>query len=129
MKYTHAKSGQALVTLVVFVAMAVIVASSAVIIAANNIQGASKVSIAEETLAIAEAGADNAILRLLRDPNYTGETLTVGSGTAVVTATGSATKTINSRATYLGFRRSIQVIATYATGSGTISVTSWKEID
>jgi type II secretory pathway component PulK len=122
-------TGEALITLVVFVAVAVIVASSAVMIAANNIQGASKVSITEETLSIAEAGADNAILRLLRDPTYTGETLPVGNGSAVITVTGTTTKTVTSQSTYLGFRRSIQVVAQYASSSGVISVVSWKEVD
>lgn len=60
------KSGQALVTLLVFSAIAIIITSAAVTVSLINTQTTSKYSIGAEALAVAEAGADNAVLKLLR---------------------------------------------------------------
>ena len=123
----HYVRGQALVTLLVFCATALIVTAGATAVIIINSQTTGKFAQGEETLHIAEAGADNAVLRLLRDPNYSGETLTVGNGTATITVTGTTTKTIVSEAVNGFFRRKIQVIGSFANNIFTIS--SWTEID
>lgn len=121
------QKGQALVTLLVFVVVALIVTSAAVTVTLINSQTTQKYSSSEESFAVANAGVDNAILRLLRDPNYTGETLTVGNGTATITVTGSTTKTVVSEGVVDNFKRKIQAIGSF---SGTVfTVSSWSEID
>ena len=75
---------------------------------------------------MAESGAENALLRLLRDPSYTGETLTIDTGTVTVVVTGAATKTITSTATSGNFVRKVQVVAGYT--NGIFSITSWQEV-
>lgn len=67
------------------------------------------------------------MLRLLRDPDYSGETLTVGDGTATITVTGTTTKTITSEGDYNGFKRKIEVVGTFT--NDVFDVTSWEEID
>jgi hypothetical protein len=106
-------------------AMAIILTTAATAVTLVNSQTSSKYSLGQEALRYAETGADNALQRLLRDPNYTGETLSVGTGTATITVSGSGTKTIVSEGVSGSFRRRVQVTATQA--SNTLTVTSWTE--
>ncbi|OGD82843.1 hypothetical protein A3J17_05120 [Candidatus Curtissbacteria bacterium RIFCSPLOWO2_02_FULL_40_11] len=122
--------GQALVTLLVFVAIATVIVASAVAVTIINSQTTSKYSIGEEALAVAEAGADNAILRILRDPNstYGGETFTIGNGSATISVNYALpTVTINSIGTVGSFVRNIEVIGNYSNNK--FSITSFKEVD
>ena len=91
------KSGQTLVLLLVFVAITITITSAAVAMMIINSQSGSRFELREITYTVAESGAENALLRLLRDPDYTGETLTIEDGTATITVTGSSVKTITFR--------------------------------
>src|SRR4051812_11592764 len=107
------QKGQAMIILLFFVLVSIMVTSSAVILAFVNSQSAAKVQVGSSALSVAESGAEEGVLRLLRDPlNYTSETLTVNGGTAqiVVTTVGS-TKTIVSTGMVSNFIRKIQVVA------------------
>lgn len=121
------RKGQVLVSLLVFMTVGVIITSAAVVYIIVNTQGSSKFSLGEEAIKIAESGAENAVLRLMRDPSYSGETLTVGSGTATVTVSGSSTKTIISSGTSGSFSRKVQVDGVYVNNIFTVS--SWTLID
>lgn len=120
------QTGQMMVALLAFMAMAIILTTAATAVTLVNAQTSSKYGLGQEALRFAESGADNALQRLLRDPNYTGETLSVGTGTATITVSGSGTKTIVSEGVNGSFRRRVQVTATYA--SNVLTVTSWSEI-
>ena len=107
--------GQALITLLFFSVIAITVTSAAVVILLTNSLSGTKLQQGSIAYQIAKAGVDNAILRLLRDPFYTGEELSVGDGTATTTVTkNDATYTILSTGTLGNFTRQIQVIATYS---------------
>lgn len=121
----HFEQGQALVMLISFVAIAVVVISSALINMFINMTAATRTQTGDVAYSIAESGVENALIRLLRDTSYVGETLTVGSGSAVVTVSGTNPKTVTSTGTYGSFKRKIQVIA--SDSAGILSVTSWKE--
>lgn len=110
----------------VFMVVAVTIVSAAVIVAIMNTKASSIREQGTDALQIAESGAENAMLRLIRNPNYTGEVLTVGQGTATITVTGTNPKTILSVGTYASSVRKIQVIAT---GSAFLTVSSWQEIN
>ena len=121
------QKGQALIILLFFVIVSIMVTSSAVILAFVNSQSAAKVQVGANAFSIAESGAENAAVRLLRDPSYSGETVSLNGGTAVSTvSTAGSTKTIVSTGTSGNFIRKIQVIADYTNNIFTIS--SWKEI-
>lgn len=122
----RSQAGQALTPVLVVVAVAMTLSASAVSITIANTQASSAQSIGQEALSVAQAGVDNALLRLLRDPTYSGETLTVGSYTTLVTVSGTSTKTISSTATVAGFTRSLQVSAAY-TGLD-LAITNWQEL-
>jgi hypothetical protein len=119
------QAGQSLVALLAFMAMALTLTSAVTIVTIANATTTSKYSLGQEALAIAEAGADNAFMRLLRDPNYTGETLTMIGGTATITISGTNPKTITSYGEIGTFRRTVVVVATRT--NNVLTVTSWTE--
>ena len=123
------KTGQALVTLLVFIAVATTITAAATTVTLINSQTTGKFAQGESALVIAQTGADNAILRILRDPNgtYSGEVLTVGSGTATITVGGSSVKTIISEGQDGNFIRKIQVVGTFV--NNTFTVSSWDLVD
>jgi len=118
--------GQALVTLLFFVLISLTITSAAIIIIIANSISASKFQEGTLSYYAAESGIENALLRLLRDPNYAGETLTVGTTTVVVTVSGSNPKTIVSVGQNGNFKRTVQVQSTYSNGYYTFS--NWKEL-
>lgn len=118
--------GQALITLIFFVLIAITIVSGAIIMIAVNTTTLAKLQEGNISRDVAEAGIENALLRLLRDPNYTGETLIVDSSTVVITVTGSNPKTITAVGTNGNFKRTVQAKMTYTNGYYTFS--GWKEI-
>lgn len=128
MKFWHKRkqSGQALVALLAFMATAVTLTTAATMVTVANVQSTSRYGLGQEALELAETGADNALLRLQRDPAYAGETLTLANGTATITVSGSSPKTITVVGKSGNFRRTVQVVAAV---SGTVlTVTSWDEV-
>jgi hypothetical protein len=125
-KATYFSKGQALVTLLFFVVIAVTVTSAAVILILNTNLGTSKFEQGTEAYYIAESGMENALLRMLRDPNYTGEVLSIGGGTATIQVTGTDPKIATSEGKIGTFDRKVEVVAGYVTGIMTVN--SWKEI-
>lgn len=125
--------GQALVTLIFFMVFATTVTTAAIfVIATNSISGA-KFQEGAIAYQVAQSGADNALVRLLRNPTtYTGETgLTVGAGTADITVTGSGTVAspyiIVSKGKKGNFTKQLQVTAHFDNNQQLI-VDSQKEI-
>ena len=120
------QNGQTLIILLTYMIIAIIITTASIALVINSSKGTDKVYQGANSLDIAESGAETAMIKLLRDPDYTGETLTVGNGQAVITITGSNAKTILSRGTLNNFTRTIQVIVD--TSNNTLTATSWKEI-
>ena len=126
-KTIRLKTGQALVTLLVFSAVALIVTSAAVMVTIINSQTTAKFSQGEEALAVAEAGVENAIIQIKRNSAYSGETISVGDGTATITVSGASIKTITAKSSIGDFKRTLQVTGYYSSFS--FSIQSWQEID
>jgi len=122
----RAEKGQALTILIIFVVIAIIITTAATMTLLSNISLTTQTEKGQLAYDIAESGAENAILRLLRNPDYTGETLLVGSGSATIQVSGSAPITIVSKGTYLDHTRTIQVTATYT--NNILTITSWREV-
>lgn len=120
------KPGQTLVFLLVFMTMAIVVSTAAVMVVISNSHASSKLELSLIAYDVAESGAEEALLLTLRDPSYTGGTLTVGEGIATITITGANPKIILSQGVYNNFLRQVQVTATYV--GGILTVTSWQEI-
>lgn len=120
------QKGQTLVTLLVFSVVALTVATSAVAIMLNVAQATNRIEGNITAVQVAESGAENALLRLLRNPSYTGETLPVGDGTAAITVSGTNPKIITVVGTLDSHTKTVEVIVTFT--NGIMTVTSWKEI-
>ena len=126
MKKITNSSGQVLVTLLVFMVISIIITSAAVVILLVNSESGTKTVLGDEAYYTAESGAENALLRLLRDPYYNGETLQIGNGTATIAISGANPKTIQSIGKVGNFTRTIQVTTSYT--DNVLTVTSWKEL-
>lgn len=120
------QKGQALITLLFFVLISLTITAGATIIIIANSLSVSKLQEGSLAYYMAESGVENALLRLLRDPSYTGETLPIGSGTAVITVTGGNPKIVVSTGQNGNFKRTIQAEMSY--NSGYYTVSNWKEI-
>ena len=123
--YNERRKGQGLIVLIVLVAMALTIISSAVTSNVINAISTTRTQEGESARDIAESGIENALLRLLRDSSYAGETLPVGEGSATITVSGTNPKTIVSVGNISTYRRTITVTATET--NGVLSVTTWSE--
>lgn len=118
------QKGQAVVALLFFMTISISIVTAMVIIVLNNVTAVSSLEQGNSAYYAAESGAQNALLRLIRDPSYSGETLTVDGGTVTIqVANGIATST----ATVASSVRKVQVNTVYNNNIRT--VTSWTEIN
>ena len=118
--------GQTLLMLLVFMIIAITVTSAATTLILVNSANTQKMEGGEIAFNIAEGGIENGLLRLLRNPNYTGENdLVIGDGTVDISVTGSNPYTITSVGTSGNFSRTLQVVVNY---NGNMTITSWREI-
>lgn len=115
------KPGATLIILLVVMIVAITVTTASVMMIVGNSQGASDYEQGLMARNIAESGVENAFLRLLRDPTYSGETLTVGQGSSTITVTGGTPQVITSRGQLGNFVRSVSATVTYSAGILTIS--------
>jgi len=121
------KRGNVSIMLVLIIMMLSVITTAAVAIAISTTLDTTTLTLGERALTVAESGAENAILRLLRDPAYSGEAnLPIGPGTATIGVTGASPKIITSSGTVNDLTRQIQVTITIT--SGQLTVTNWQEI-
>ena len=118
--------GQTIITLLIFMVVAITVTSASIILGISNSQATSKQELGLMTYQIAESGMENTLLMLLRNPAYSGETLTVGSGTAISTVSGSLQKIATTEGRMNSYVKKIEVIVDYS--NNTMNIVSWKEI-
>ena len=112
--------------LLVFMIIAITITSAATMLIIVNSSNTQKLEGGSIAYQIAESGIENALLRLLRNPNYTGEAgLTMGSGTADISVSGSNPYTITSIGKSGSFSRTLQVIVNY---NGNMTISSWREV-
>jgi len=126
LKFKIKEKGQALVTLLFFVLISLTITSGAIIIIIANSLSASKLEQGNLAYYAAESGVENALLRLLRDPSYAGETLVIDGTTAQIIVTGINPKTVDSTGISGNFKRKVQAQALFNNGLYTFS--NWKEL-
>lgn len=116
-----------MVTVLYVVVIGLLVTTGAVFVLMSN---ASVVSIETQGMlarSAAESGAENALLRLIRDPFYTGETLETSENRSVsVTVAGSSPQTITAIGTMGSVVRRVEVTLMY--NSGVRTILSWKDL-
>jgi len=123
----NSQRGQALVMLLFFMIIAITITSAAVAVIAANSLSSNQLQQGYTARDVAESGAENALLRIIRDPSYTGETMQVGAGTAVIqVSSASGTFYATSSGSLNNDLRKIQVTAVY--NNSVLTVQSWNEI-
>lgn len=106
--------GQSLIMMLFFTLIGITVIISAAFIMITNSKGTTKIQQSTVAYTIAQSGAENAMLQLLRNPAYTGETMTIGDGTATIEVNSSnGTITITSTGQSGNFIKKVQVTGTY----------------
>ncbi len=127
MKFSISDKGQALITLLFFCLIAITLTSGAVIVLFSNSISGAKLQQGSSAYQVAQGGIENAMLRLLRDPDYTGELLIIGEGSANITVTdGGGLYTIRSKGEIGNMVRQIEAKVTHSDNQFTIM--SQKEV-
>lgn len=129
-RHSKYEEGQTVVTLLFFMVMSIAITTAAVIMIVTNAKSQDRVVEGTSAYYEAEGGAENAMIRFLRDPSYRGEdNVAIGDGTASIVVYPNLDGTFNivSIATSSAkFTRKVQVVAGYT--NNVLSVSSWKEV-
>lgn len=120
------ESGQALIILLFYMVIAVTLVTTAVALTVSSSFNTMQEEEGNHALELAENGVENALLRLLRDTAYSGETMSIGDDSVSISVTGGATKTIISTGTRGSYQKALRVTATFA--NGVLNLISWQEI-
>ncbi len=126
------QNGQALITLLFIALIAISITTAAVVMMVVTVGGSANLQQGELAYEVAKTGEEEALLRLLRDPNYGGEgSFLVGSNWVKIEVikagpSSNPSYTINTTAHVGNFIRKIQKMASY--NNNVLTVTSEKEI-
>lgn len=116
-----------MVVLLVFMIVAIIMTTMAVALVIINATSASKVEQGDMALKLAESGAENALLRLVRNPTYTGtETFTIDTGKVTATVSGANPIIIMSQGKQGEFVRTASVSTSFV--DTVLTINSWREV-
>jgi hypothetical protein len=120
--------GQALISLLIFSIIAITISSAAVILTLNTATTFGARYDSSQAYAYAETGIENALIRLLRDPGYAGEVLSINSSEIDITVVNTSNSyEITSSARYRDYVRTIVVDASL--NNGILNITSWRELN
>jgi Tfp pilus assembly major pilin PilA len=125
--YFKYQKGQTLVLLLVFVMITIAITTAATFIIATNSLSTTNVSQGLATRQMAEAGVEKALLQLLRNPNYKGETFSLDTGTITASVSGTSTLTIDSTATNGNYVKRVEVKVLYS--NNVLTPVSWKDLN
>src|SRR5260221_74689 len=117
------QDGQALISLMFCVIIAMFLISAAIVIMIVSSESTGKLEGKEMATRVAESGIEDGLIKLLRDPTFNNETLTLPDGVATVTVNGSV---ITSSGVSGKFNEKTEVTTSFA--NNIMSVVSWKEI-
>lgn len=126
MKVVNKEDGMALVTVLVFSSVAMLVVTLAISMGILSSMSSRQMIQGLEAKSVAESGVENALLRLLRDPTYIGETLTMDNGTATIVVSGSSPKIISVEGRVGTVVKKID--ATVSDTNGVMTIESWQEV-
>lgn len=125
LKQKRAQAGNALIPLLVFMVVAIVITTTATALVITNSQNAAIVESGLQAELVAQSGIENALLQLIRNPSYTGETVTVGAGTATIVVSGGPVYQVQSIGRVGDFSRTIEVDAEYIDFE--LVVTDWRQ--
>lgn len=93
----------------------------------SNTQAATTYELGSRALAAAESGLENALLRLIRDPSYAGETFTIdATTTATISVSTGSGIVVTSIGAVGAAKRHMEAVIHY--NGDILVVDSWKEL-
>ena len=121
------QKGQTLVSLLIIIAVTILAVASA-IVSASLSSTTAITTISDKVYYSAETGAEEALIKLLRDPSYPGETLGLsGINVEITVSSPSPTeKVITSIASTNSIKRRVDVSVQFL--NNILTVTSWDEM-
>jgi hypothetical protein len=129
MKHTHQQlQGQAMVTVLFVCIIGMLIVTGALYGVYNAIGMSSQSELGLLAGSAAEIGIENALIRFIRDPSYTGETMLLGNDRSVIITSGGTPKTtITATGSVGSITRRIQTIV-YYNNDGVFTIESWSDI-
>jgi len=115
------QKGQALIMVILIGIIALIAVVSAATLVISELKKNTTVSFGVSQYQITYGALENALMRVLRDPNYTGETVTLATSTCIITVSGSSPKTVEARCSDGTYSRKINATATFTGGVMAVS--------
>lgn len=120
------QKGQALIMVMLIGVIALIAVVSAATLVISEIKKNIATSFGVVQYQITYGALENAFMTLLRNPNYGGETVTLGSGTCYITVAGGSTKAVEARCTDGKYARKVGATVTFS--AGVMSVSGISEV-
>jgi type II secretory pathway component PulK len=121
------RRGQTLVVFLIFILVAVTIATTSVSIIISNAESTRGAAQSLEAYYAAEAGIENATLQLLRNVDYAGETIQINStATAEISVSHNGSYRVISTGRSGVYTRAIQANLDYT--NNVLSVISWQEL-
>ncbi len=123
------QKGQALISILLIMSLAVLVVSSALV--STSLSKTAGISTeSDRVLYSAETGVEEALIKLLRDPNYQTDSFTIdGVLVNIKIQIGNPNPnqvTIKSEALADNLKRTVEVLATFE--DNILTITNWKQV-
>src|SRR3989338_8263274 len=100
--------GFALVILMFLMVLAVTVITAAVSLMILGSSSSTLLISGDSAKSIADSCIENAVIRIIRDPAYSGESLAVNEGSCQITVTGLTDKTVTAEAHYGNKKKKVE---------------------
>ena len=125
-KYTKNKQkGQAMFAIVGLLSLGLLILSTNILIGIIEHNLSLSFQQSDQGRVVAEAGLEEANLRLLRDPDYDGGTLVINGRNVIIDVSGENPKTISSSVNYFGKLKRVRAEVIFASGQNQLS--NWEE--
>ncbi|KKS98181.1 MAG: hypothetical protein UV73_C0003G0123 [Candidatus Gottesmanbacteria bacterium GW2011_GWA2_43_14] len=125
MKKTNSQ-GFAMVILLFLMLLTVTIITAAVSLIILDSSSSTLIAASDSAKSIADSCMENAVIRLIRDPAYTGEELNINGGSCRISVLGSTVKTATSEADFGGKNKKVEVNLNL--NNNIVTLSSWKEI-
>lgn len=124
---TAKKPGHILVVILVLMVVGITIVAMSLALVISTTQSLGGAMTADRVHAAAEGGIENAILKLLRDPTYTGEEMIVDDLPVTLAVTRGTQTVIVATAESGAFTQRYRVVLERI--SGVLTIISWQQID
>lgn len=124
------QTGQALVLVLMVAAVVLTVTTVAIGVVISSSYSTLRKQNELLTFAVAESGAEESLIRLLRNPNYSGGNLLVSGGNATITVGGNQPPIVVANLGNLNnHQKKVQLELARNLATTVITINQWKEIE